>query len=195
MEKIISLCKRRGFIFQGSEIYGGLSGFYDYGPLGVELKKNIENLWWGMNVVKRDDIYGIDATQIMHPNVFQASGHAKVFDDPMVEDLKTNVKYRADQLLEDAGEDVVGLSAEDLNKIIKDKNIKSPAGNTLGEVSKFNMMFSTIVGATADEDARTFFRPETTYPTSPVNKASQETYSGLKYPTSTTSSLVLLCKR
>jgi glycyl-tRNA synthetase len=162
MEEIISLCKRRGFVFQGSEIYGGLSGFFDYGPLGVELKKNIENVWWDMFVTKRDDIYGLDATQIMHPNVFQASGHAKNFADPMVEDLKTNKKYRADQLLEDAGEeDVETMSTEQMNELIQEKGIKSPDGNELGKVTRFNMMFSTVVGATADEDSKTYFRPET----------------------------------
>jgi len=161
MEKIISLCKRRGFIFQGSEIYGGLSGFYDYGPLGVELKKNVENMWWNMFVTKREDIFGLDATQIMHPNVFQASGHAKNFADPMVEDIKTNKKYRADQLLEDVGEDVSGLSNEEMDKLIEEKEIKSPDGNNLGKVTRFNMMFSTTVGATGSEDSKTYFRPET----------------------------------
>lgn len=161
MEKIISLCKRRGFVFPGSEIYGGFSGFYDYGPLGVELKKNIENLWWEMNVTKKDNIYGVDATQIMHPNVFQASGHAKNFADPMVEDTKTKTKYRADTLLEDAGEDVTGLTADEMNKVIEDKGIKSPSGNPLGKVTQFNMMFSTTVGATASEDSTTYLRPET----------------------------------
>jgi glycyl-tRNA synthetase len=162
MEKIISLCKRRGFVFQGSEIYGGLSGFFDYGPLGVELKNNIQNLWWDMFVNKRDDIFGVDATQIMHPQVYQASGHAKNFADPMVEDTKTKVKHRADQLLEDAGEDVAGLTPEQMNDLIQEKGIKSPDGNPLGKVTQFNMMFSTTVGAASDEDdARTFFRPET----------------------------------
>ena len=161
MEKIISLCKRRGFVFPGSEIYGGLSGFYDYGPLGVELKKNIENLWWDMNVTKKEDVYGVDATLIMHPQVFQASGHAKNFADPMVEDTKTKKKYRADVLLEDLGEDVTGLTSEDINKIIEDKGIKSPEGNPLGKVTQFNMMFSTTVGANADSESTTYFRPET----------------------------------
>ena len=161
MEEIISLCKRRGFIFQGSEIYGGLSGFFDYGPLGVELKKNIENIWWEMFVTKRDDIFGLDATQIMHPKTFEASGHAKNFADPMVEDIKTKKKYRADQLLEDLGEDVSSMSPQDMDSFIKEKGIKSPDGNELGRVTKFNMMFSTIVGASGDEDSRTYFRPET----------------------------------
>lgn len=161
MEKIISLCKRRGFIFQGSEIYGGLSGFFDYGPLGVQLKKNIENLWWDIFVTKRDDIFGVDATLIMHPNVYIASGHAKNFADPMVEDLKTKRKYRADQLLEDIGEDVSAMSPEEMDNLIEEKGIKSPDGNQLGKVTKFNMMFTTSVGSTSDENSRTFLRPET----------------------------------
>jgi glycyl-tRNA synthetase len=161
MEKIISLCKRRGFIFQGSEIYGGFAGFYDYGPLGVELKKNIEKVWWDMFVTKREDIFGIDASQIMHPNVYVASGHAKNFADPMVEDVKTKRKFRADQLIEDAGFDVSGMTNEEMDKIISDNQIKSPDGNELGKITRFNMMFQTYVGATGGEDSKTYFRPET----------------------------------
>ncbi len=161
MEKIVSLCKRRGFFFRGSEIYGGMAGFFDYGPLGVALKKNIENIWWNMFVDGREDIYGLDATLVMHPNVYQASGHAKNFADPMVEDLKTQKRYRADHILEEAGIDVVGLTPEDMNKLIVERNIKSPDGNQFGEVTQFNMMFQTFVGANADSESKTFLRPET----------------------------------
>lgn len=161
MEKIISLCKRRGFIFQGSEIYGGLAGFYDYGPLGIELKKNIEKIWWDMFVTKREDIFGIDATQIMHPNVYVASGHAQNFADPMVEDLKTKKKYRADQLLEEASLDITGMGNEEMDKSIFENGIKSPDGNELGKITRFNMMFYTHVGATGGEESKTYLRPET----------------------------------
>lgn len=161
MEKIVSLCKRRGIFFKGSEIYGGFAGFFDYGPLGVILKKNVENIWWNMFVDSPEDMYGIDAALIMHPQTYQASGHAKNFADPMVEDLKTNKRYRADHILEENGVDVVGLTPEQMNSIIIERGIKSPDGNSLGEVTQFNMMFQTFVGATADADSKTFLRPET----------------------------------
>lgn len=161
MEKIVSLCKRRGFVFRGSEIYGGLAGFFDYGPLGVALKKNIENIWWNMFVDGRDDVYGLDAALVMHPQVYQASGHAANFADPMVEDLKTQKRYRADHLLEENNLDVTGLTVADMDRLIKERGIKSPEGNPLGDVMQFNMMFQTFVGANADADSKTFFRPET----------------------------------
>jgi len=161
MEKIVSLCKRRGFFYKGSEIYGGMAGFFDYGPLGVALKKNVENIWWHMFVDSQDNMYGVDATLVMHPNVYQASGHAKNFADPMVEDLKTNKRYRADHILEENGVDVVGLSPDEMNILIKEKGIKSPDKNPLGEVTQFNMMFQTFVGANADSESKTYLRPET----------------------------------
>jgi glycyl-tRNA synthetase len=161
MEKIVSLCKRRGIFFKGSEIYGGLAGFFDYGPLGVMLKKNVEHIWWNMFVDTPQDMYGIDASLIMHPQTYQASGHAKNFADPMVEDLKTNRRYRADHILEENGVDVTGLTPDQMNQIIIERAIKSPEGNSLGEVTQFNMMFQTFVGANADSESRTFLRPET----------------------------------
>jgi glycyl-tRNA synthetase len=161
MEKIVSLCKRRGFFFRGSEIYGGLAGFFDYGPLGVMIKKNVENIWWNMFVDSPEDMHGLDASLVMHPQTYQASGHAKNFADPMVEDTKTKKRYRADHVLEENGVDVVGLTPEQMNQIIVEKNIKSVDGNPFGEVTQFNMMFQTFVGANADADSRTFLRPET----------------------------------
>src|SRR3954468_10094182 len=95
MEKIVSLCKRRGFVFQGSEIYGGLAGTWDYGPLGVALKNNLKNLWWKRFVLSRDDMYGVDAAILMNQNVWKASGHVETFADPLVEDIKTKKRYRA----------------------------------------------------------------------------------------------------
>lgn len=161
MEKIISLCKRRGFIYQGSEIYGGLAGTWDYGPLGVALKKNIENLWWKRFVTDREDMYGMDAAILMNQNVWKASGHVDTFTDPLVEDVKTNKRYRADHLLEDAGVDTKGLTIEKMNDLLKEKKIKSPDGNPLGEVRKFNMMLKTHMGPVADDDSITYLRPET----------------------------------
>jgi glycyl-tRNA synthetase len=100
MEKLVSLCKRRGFVFQGSEIYGGLAGTWDYGPLGVALKRNLEQLWWKRFVLDREDMYGIDAAILMNPRVWEASGHVGGFSDPLVSDVKTKKRFRADHLLE-----------------------------------------------------------------------------------------------
>jgi glycyl-tRNA synthetase len=98
METLTSLCKRRGFIFQSSEIYGGINGFWDYGPLGAELKRNVRELWWRYMTRQRDDVVGLDATIIMHPNIWQASGHVDTFADPMVDCKTCKGRFRADQL-------------------------------------------------------------------------------------------------
>src|SRR6185312_14911552 len=127
LEDIVSLAKRRGFIYPGSEIYGGLAGTYDYGPLGIALKRNITNLWWKMFVEDRDDMYGIDTTILMNPNVWVASGHVATFNDPLIEDVKTKKRYRLDHLLEDAGvENVASMSLEQMVQTVKDKKLKSP---------------------------------------------------------------------
>ncbi len=141
MENIISLAKRRGFIYQGSEIYGGLAGTWDYGPLGVALKNNVKNLWWKMFVEDRADMYGLDAAILMNQNVWKASGHVSGFSDPLVECQKCHHKFRADQL---------------------ENNKKCPdCGGTLGEVRAFNMMFQTHVGAGEDTASVSYLRPET----------------------------------
>ncbi|MCR4280755.1 MAG: glycine--tRNA ligase [Candidatus Kaiserbacteria bacterium] len=139
MEKIVSLAKRRGFIYPGSEIYGGLSGFWDYGPLGVELKNNIKNLWWRMFVQNRDDMYGVDTAIIMSSEAWKASGHVEGFQDPLVECKKCRHRFRADQ--------VEGKCPE--------------CGGQFGEVKQFNMMFKTHIGATDDAGAVSYLRPET----------------------------------
>ena len=161
MEKIVSLTKRRGFIFQGSEIYGGLAGTWDYGPLGVALKKNIENLWWRYFVDSRDDMYGLDSAILMNPKVWEASGHVGGFNDPLVSDIKTKKRYRADHLLEEVGVDPTGMSLEEMGKVIKDKKIKSPEGNELSVPQQFNMMFKTSVGSVDGTDTTVYMRPET----------------------------------
>jgi len=161
MENIVSLAKRRGFIYPGSDVYGGLSGTWDFGPLGVQLKRNIMQLWWDMFVDQREDMYGIDAAILMNQKVWQASGHVDTFTDPLVEDLETQQRFRADHLLKDAGFDVEGLSLEQLTQLIKENNVKSPAGNDLSEVRTFNMMFKTTVGPVADDASISYLRPET----------------------------------
>src|SRR6266704_1720069 len=98
MEKIVALCKRRGFIFQSSEIYGGINGFWDYGPLGAELKRNVKELWWRSMTQQREDVVGLEASIIMHPKIWEASGHTSTFSDPMVDCLGCNKRFRADQI-------------------------------------------------------------------------------------------------
>lgn len=161
MEDIVSLAKRRGFIYPGSDVYGGLSGTWDFGPLGVQLKRNIMNLWWHMFVDERDDMYGVDAAILMNQKVWQASGHVDTFTDPLVEDLETKQRFRADHLLKDAGFQVDGLKLEELTQLIRDNNVKSPNGNELSDVRTFNMMFKTTVGPVADDKSVSYLRPET----------------------------------
>lgn len=141
MENLISLCKRRGFIFQGSEIYGGLAGTWDYAPHGVSLKNNIKNLWWKRFVTERDDMYGMDAAILMNQNVWKASGHVGGFADPLVECEKCKRRFRADHL--------------------EDKSKCPECGGKLGAEKQFNMMFKTNVGAMEDDSAVSYLRPET----------------------------------
>lgn len=161
MEQIVSLAKRRGFIWQGSDVYGGMRGTWDYGPLGVALKRKIMQEWWNFWVEERSDMYGVDAAIIMNPKVWQASGHVATFSDPLVEDLKTGERYRADHLLKDSGVNAEGLSNEQLTAKIKEYGVKSPNGNELSEVRNFNMMFQTNVGAVVNDNSIAYLRPET----------------------------------
>ena len=161
MEDIISLCKRRGFIYQGSDVYGGLSGTWDYGPLGVQLKRNIMNLWWRMFVDERDDIYGVDAAILMNPKVWKASGHVDTFVDPLCEDVVNHRRYRTDHILKDNGVDADSLTMEQMDEVITERGIKSPDGNPLSKSRTFNMMFKTSVGVTESEDSVAYLRPET----------------------------------
>ena len=161
MEAIISLCKRRGFIYQGSDVYGGLSGTWDYGPLGVQLKRNIMNLWWRRFVDERDDMYGVDAAILMNQKVWQASGHVDTFVDPLCEDTVNHRRYRTDHILKDNGVDADGMTMEQMDAAIAEQGIKSPDGNPLSKSRTFNMMFKTHVGATESEDSISYLRPET----------------------------------
>lgn len=141
MEKIISLCKRRGFVYPGSEIYGGLSGTWDYGPLGVALKNNIKSLWWKQFVDSRTDMYGVDAAIIMNPKVWEASGHTETFTDPLVECSECKRRFREDHL--------------------DDPKVCPECKGSLGAPRAFNMMFETYVGATQSEEDKAYLRPET----------------------------------
>ncbi len=143
MDKIVSLCKRRGFIFQSSEIYGGLNGAYDYGPLGVQLKNNIRDAWWKEMTQLHDDIVGLDASILMHPRVWEASGHVSNFTDPMVDCKQCKSRFRADQI---------------------DLNAPCPVCGNKGTFTaprNFNLMFATHIGADVDAASTIYLRPET----------------------------------
>lgn len=161
MEDIISLAKRRGFIYPGSDVYGGLSGTWDYGPLGVALKRNITNLWWQMFVDERDDMYGVDAAILMNQKVWQASGHVDTFVDPLCEDTVNKRRYRTDHILKDNGIDAEGMTMADMDAAIKQHGVMSPDGNPLSASQTFNMMFRTNVGPVADDSSISYLRPET----------------------------------
>lgn len=160
MEKIISLCKRRGFIYPGSEIYGGLAGTYDYGPLGSILKRNIEDSWIDYFVKSRENIYLISTPILMHPRVWEASGHTSEFIDPLVDDMVTKKRYRADHILDEAGVDSEKLTIEEMDKKIKEMGLKSPEGNPLSSVRTFNLMLETKTGAVEETAVHTYLRPE-----------------------------------
>jgi glycyl-tRNA synthetase len=160
MEKIVALAKRRGFVFPGSDIYGGLKGTWDLGPLGVALNNRIKSEWWKLFVDGREDMYGLDAAILMNERVWEASGHTGAgFSDPIIEDTKTGERFRADHLLKDNGIEAEGLSAAEMDQLIIDNNLKSPAGNALSAVKDFNLMFETQVGA--EGKYKSYLRPET----------------------------------
>ncbi len=165
MEKIVSFCKRRGFVYQSSEIYGGIRSSYDYGPLGVEMKRNIKDEWWRGVVHMRDDVVGVDAAIIMHPRVWEASGHVGTFNDMLVESRTSGRRYRADHLIEAAtGLDAEGMSAEEMTKLIQnDDRIKDPmdGGRNFSEVRPFNLMFETYTGPVKSPENIAYLRPET----------------------------------
>lgn len=162
MEKLVALAKRRGFVFPSSEIYGGLKGVWDFGPLGVMLANNLKREWWRYFVDSREDMYGLDASILMNAQVWDASGHTGAgFCDPLVEDTKTGDRYRADHLLKDVGIDAEGLSIAEIDQRIAENKLTSPKGNPLSEARQFNMMFETKVGATAGEAGKLYLRPET----------------------------------
>ncbi|MBA2247760.1 MAG: glycine--tRNA ligase, partial [Chloroflexia bacterium] len=165
MDKIVALCKRRGFVYPGSDIYGGLANTWDYGPLGVELKNNIKQLWWKTFVHRRPDMIGLDAAILMHPKVWEASGHVVNFNDPLVDCKTCKSRFRADHLLEDKlgiGDAATKTPAE-MTAILQDANLACPnCGNrTLTDARQFNMMFSTTIGPVSTTSQRVYLRPET----------------------------------
>ena len=186
MEKIISLCKRRGFIFQSSEIYGGFSGFWDYGPNGVAMRRAVERLWWSYTVETRDNVEGLDSTIICHPRTWEASGHTAQFADVMVDNKISKKRFRLDTLIEAQEEDVVAKLAEvssatdaeaiaeviaskgdEAALILKDAGVIDPSTKKIGEWTEprqFNLMMSTHVGPVSNDESKAYLRAETCQP-------------------------------
>ncbi len=160
MEAIVSLCKRRGFIFQGGELYGGLAGTFDYGPYGVLLKRAIENAWWEFFVTRRSDMYGLDAAQISSEKIWEASGHLAGFNDPLIEDSVTKKTYRTDHVLEEAGISCIGLTPEEMTALIKERGITSKDGNPFSEAKNFNLLFPVKMGASSETSTLAYLRGE-----------------------------------
>ncbi len=165
MDKVVALAKRRGFVFPGSDIYGGLANTWDVGPLGVELKNNIKQLWWRTFVQRRRDMVGLDASILMHPRVWEASGHVANFTDPLVDCKTCKARFRADHLLEEklgrtGGE---SLTPTELSVVIREANVSCPnCGNrTLTDARQFNMMFRTTIGPVSETGEQVYLRPET----------------------------------
>ncbi|MDX1386015.1 MAG: glycine--tRNA ligase [bacterium] len=154
MDKLVSLAKRRGFIFQSSEIYGGINGFWDYGPVGVELKNNIKSFWWDRMVRQRDDVVGVDTTIIAHPQTWVSSGHVKSFSDPLVDCKVCKGRFRADHIDEIPCPEKPSMTVQ---KCAVEKQGKGE----LTDVRQFNLMFETFVGALQDEHSKAYLRPET----------------------------------
>ena len=164
MEKIVALCKGRGYVYAGSEIYGGLANTWDYGPLGVELKNNVKKLWWLSFVQQNPYNVGLDSAILMNPQVWVASGHVGGFSDPLMDCKSCKIRHRADNLIEEqTGENPSGMSNEQMRDFIREKGIKCPGcGSTdFTDIRKFNLMFKTFQGVTEDAKNEIFMRPET----------------------------------
>lgn len=164
LEKIVSLCKRRGFVYPNSEIYGGLANDYDYGPLGAELLRNIKNLWWKKFVHQRPDIYGVDGGIISNPKVWEASGHTEGFNDPLIDCRNCKKRIRADHLIEDElNIKVEGKSLEEVDQIVSENKLKCPScGSTdLTSARNFNLLFETSLGSLEEGKDKVYLRGET----------------------------------
>lgn len=169
MEKIVALCKTRGFVFPGSEIYGGLANSWDYGPLGVEFKNNVKRAWWKKFVQENKYNVGLDSAIIMNPEAWVASGHVGGFSDPLMDCKKCKMRHRADKLIEDYAfqngldDNPAGWSFEEMQSYIKEKGITCPScgGADFADIKKFNLMFKTFIGVTEDNTNTVYLRPET----------------------------------
>lgn len=168
IDTLVSLAKRRGFVYPSSEIYGGLANVYDYGPLGVELLRNIRELWWKQYVKRRQDIVGLESAIFMHPNVWKASGHVAGFSDPMIDDVKNHKRYRADHIIADwcktnsvENPDTDNMTLAKLDEFIASNKIKSPDKNDFGVARNFNLMFKTKLGSVENDAEDIYLRAET----------------------------------
>ncbi|MBQ8907985.1 MAG: glycine--tRNA ligase [Clostridia bacterium] len=169
MDKIVALCKNRGFIFPGSEIYGGLANSWDYGPLGVEFKNNVKRAWWKKFVQESPYNVGLDSAIIMNPQAWVASGHVGGFSDPLMDCKQCKARHRADKLIEEyafqngTDDNPAGWSFEEMAAFIKEKDIACPdcGGKTFTDIKKFNLMFKTFIGVTEDSSNTVYLRPET----------------------------------
>ena len=182
LDEIVALSKRRGFVYPTSEIYGGLANSYDYGPIGAELLRRIRNLWWTKFITRRADMVGLDTQILLHPDTWVASGHVTAFNDPLVEDLVTHKRYRADHLIEQfletkklrnkkaidhsVSESLSNLVVEDMNlaemaAFIKENKILSPDGNPVSEPKQFNLLFESAIGSVGGEKSKVYLRGET----------------------------------
>ena len=162
--EIASFCKENGFIYPNSSIYGGMAGFWDYGPVGCEIKNNIKKSWWSTFVQKREDVVGIDGSTITHPGVWKASGHVDCFTDPLIDCKKCNARIRGDHLIEDTLKiPADGLSTKEITELIKKHKIKCPncKDGELTNPRDYNLMFNTSVGAIKDDNSIAYLRPET----------------------------------
>ncbi len=164
-EKVVALCKRRGFVFPGSEIYGGLANTWDYGPYGALLKQNVKSFWWKYFVQERDDIVGLDAAILMNPKVWEASGHVSSFSDPLMDCKNCKERIRGDKLIEDnlGIEEAVGKSLDQISDIIKENKLKCPkcGKSDFTEARSFNLMFKTHQGVIEETASAVYLRPET----------------------------------
>ena len=164
MEKMVSFCKQYGFIFQGSEIYGGLANTWDYGPLGAELKSNVKKAWLKKFVQEDPNNVGLDSAILMNPKTWEASGHLATFSDPLIDCKDCNTRHRADKLVEDDGvEDAGGMTNDELVKYINEHNIVCPncGKSNFTDIRQFNLMFKTFQGVTEDNKNTIYLRPET----------------------------------
>jgi len=169
MDKVVALCKGRGFIYSGSEIYGGLANSWDYGPLGVEFKNNVKKAWWKKFVQENKYNVGLDSAIIMNPQTWVASGHVGGFSDPLMDCKDCHSRHRADKLIEEyafqngTNDNPAGWSFDEMAQFIKDKNISCPdcGGKNFTDIKKFNLMFKTFVGVTEDSSSTVYLRPET----------------------------------
>jgi glycyl-tRNA synthetase len=164
MDAIVALAKRRGFIYAGSDIYGGLANTWDFGPLGVEIKRNIKSAWWQYFVHQRADVVGIDGGILLHPKVWEASGHISEFFDPLIDCRNCRARYRADTLVEEKlNQQAEGLSTSELTKILHEAGLNCPVcgHNDWTDVRQFNLMFQTHLGPVEESGTKVFLRPET----------------------------------